>query len=345
MNVPENICVLRLSALGDVCNTVPVVRALQRARRDVKVTWIIDQTALPLVEDLPGVQFVTVRKRDGARAFFALRRAVAGMRFDALLHAQVSARANLLSLAVEADRRIGWDRQRSREGHGVIIRERVRAVPMQHQMLGLLEFARHLGAGGMVPERRLPLSESARVFARKYLPEKNRAVLISPCSSHPLRNWAAERCARLADWVISETGRPVVLIGGPSKIEYRVAREIESAMRAAPLNLVGKDTLKQSLAMLERAAVLIAPDSGPAHFAAAMGTPVVGLYAATWSRRSGPWGSLEHCVDRFDEAARRYLGQAPEELRWGTRIERPGVMELIKVDEVIGRLETLLKSR
>jgi heptosyltransferase I len=73
-----------------------------------------------------------------------------------------------------------------------------------------------------------------------------------------------------------------------------------------------------------------------------MGTPVVGLYAATWARRSGPLDSLEHTVDRFPEAARRFAGREPEELRWGKRLELPGVMALITPDMVIEKLERLL---
>ena len=93
------------------------------------------------------------------------------------------------------------------------------------------------------------------------------------------------------------------------------------------------------MALLQKAAVLISPDSGPAHIASALGTPVIGLHAATWSRRSGPYGSLEHCVDRFPEAARKFRGREPEELRWGTRIKTPRVMDLVTVDDVIEKLE------
>ena len=87
---------------------------------------------------------------------------------------------------------------------------------------------------------------------------------------------------------------------------------------------------------------MVAPDSGPAHFADAMGTPVVGLYAATWARRSGPVNNLEHSVDRFPDAARRFAGREPEKLRWGKRLERPGVMALITPEMVIERLRPLL---
>jgi heptosyltransferase I len=113
-------------------------------------------------------------------------------------------------------------------------------------------------------------------------------------------------------------------------------------MRRTPVNLIGRDTLKQSLAMFERAACLVAPDTGPAHFADAMGLPVVGLYAATWSRRSGPYSSLAHTVDRFPQAARTLKGCEPEQLRWGKRLEKPGVMELITPDDVIEKLRPIL---
>ena len=84
---------------------------------------------------------------------------------------------------------------------------------------------------------------------------------------------------------------------------------------------------------------MITPDSGPAHVASALGTPVIGLYAATWSRRSGPYNSLNLCVDRFEEAARKFRGKPPEELRWGTRIEEEGVMDLVRPEDVIERIE------
>ena len=186
------------------------------------------------------------------------------------------------------------------------------------------------------------MREEDRQFAREHQPEPGRAVLISPCSSHAARNWSVAGYAEVADWVIKKTGRPVILIGGPSEMERRTGEAIEAAMRRKSVNLIGKDTLGQSLAMLERAACLVAPDSGPVHFAAALGTPVVGIYASTWSRRSGPLGSLEHCVDRFPEACRKYLGREPEDVKWGKRVEKSGVMELVEPAAVIERLGTVL---
>lgn len=339
---PRSIALMRLSALGDVCHCIALVRALQRAFPEAAITWIIGRSERRLVEGLDGVEFIVLDKRAGRRGRRDVRRALRGRRFDVLLQAQVSARASLLSLSVRAERRIGFDRDRSREGHGLVVNERIRPVPFQHQAEALLEFARVLGADTDGVDRAPPIAAADRDFARTHQPEAGRAVLISPCSSHSMRNWSAERYAAVADHVIERHGRPVILVGGPSTIERETADAVVAAMKREPVDLVGKDTLGQALAMLERAACLVAPDSGPVHFAAALGTPVVGLYAATWSKRSGPLGSLEHCVDRFPEAAQRFLGKAPEDVRWGKRIERAEVMELVSVDAVIERLEALL---
>ncbi|MBS3823286.1 MAG: glycosyltransferase family 9 protein [Wenzhouxiangellaceae bacterium] len=341
MSAPDSICLLRLSALGDVCHCIATVRAIQRRWPDARLTWIVGRGEHRLVRDLPGVAFVVYDKRAGIGALAALRERLAH-RFDVLLHAQVSLRANMIAALIGADRRIGFDRERAREGHGLVINERIPAVPFQHQAEALLSFATVVGAGTEGVDRAPPIRDDDREFGREHQPEPGRAVLISPCSSHAARNWSVANYAEIADWVIEETGRLVILIGGPSETEKRIGEAIESAMRHDPVNLIGKDTLGQSLAMLERAACLVAPDSGPVHFAAALGTPVVGLYASTWSRRSGPLGSLEHCVDRFPEACRKYLGREPEQVRWGKRIEQPGVMELIEPEAVIERLSIVL---
>lgn len=341
---PRSICLLRLSALGDVCHCIALVRALQRQFPDTSITWIVGRSEFRLVQAMPEIECIVFDKRSGLKGFRALHRQLSGRRFDVLLHAQVSTRANLLGRMIAAKRRIGFDRARSREGHGWVINERIAAQPFQHQADAMLEFARVLGVEldlGDI-DRTPPILDEDRDFAAEHQPESNQAVLISPCSSHPARNWTISGYAQVADWIIEQTDRPVILIGGPSEIERQTAAEIESEMRQQPINLVGKDTLGQALAMLERAACLIAPDSGPLHFADALGTPVVGLYASTWSRRSGPYSSLGYCVDRFPQAAEQFCGKSAEQLRWGARIEKPGVMDLIQYEDVVAKLRLIL---
>jgi heptosyltransferase I len=278
-------------------------------------------------------------KRGGWKAVRELRRTLKPRRFDVLLHMQVAARANLLSRLVHAPVRLGWDTARSRDGHRWFVNRQVRAVPFQHQVEGFLEFARALGCEAGDPRWDLPVGEADRAWARQVLGEAPPVMMISPCSSHARRNWRPAWLAEVARHAIDQLGMRVVLTGGPSELERRVGVEIETACGGRVTNLIGKDTLKQSIALLERAAILVTPDSGPAHIASAVGTPVLGLYAATWSRRSGPWRSLDLCVDRFPEAARRYRRSEPESLRWGTRIEEEGVMDLIRPEDVIAKLD------
>ena len=110
------------------------------------------------------------------------------------------------------------------------------------------------------------------------------------------------------------------------------------------LDQVGKDTLPQLLALLSRASVLLSPDSGPAHMATLVGLPVIGLYAATNPARSGPYLSRASCVDAFAAAAARFRNATPERLPWATKIEAPGVMDLIEVDDAVEKLDELMRA-
>jgi heptosyltransferase I len=177
----------------------------------------------------------------------------------------------------------------------------------------------------------------------RHVPDGVPALIISPCSSHVLRNWNVAGYAAVGAHAVRKLGLKVLICGGRTPLEQRTAAEIAARMRAPATNLVGRDTLPEFYAVLGRARALLTPDSGPAHMGTSLGVPVVGLYAATNPARSGPYFSRDLCVDRFEEAARRFLGRPAAELPWRTRIEKPGVMDLIEPAEVIAKLETALE--
>src|ERR1043165_1394273 len=132
----------------------------------------------------------------------------------------------------------------------------------------------------------------------------------------------------------------IALCGGPSAYERQFGDEILARVKqCAPIDLIGKDTLKQFLALCRRSSLVLTPDSGPMHMANAVGTPVLGLHAASNPHRSGPYSDRRWCVDRYDAAARKFRNKPAAELPWGTKIEFPGVMDLIEVDAVIERFE------
>jgi len=141
---------------------------------------------------------------------------------------------------------------------------------------------------------------------------------------------------------VEKHGMRVILAGGPSALERDIGAAVERAAHAKLINQIGRDTLPQLLALLGRARALISPDSGPVHMATMVGTPVIGLYAATNPERSGPYFSRRWCVNAYAEASRKFRHREPEQLKWTEKIEEPGVMDLITVPQVAAKLDELL---
>ena len=343
---PRSLCLLRLSALGDVTHVLPLLHTLRSAWPEVAVTWVIGKGERRLLDGLPGVRFVEYDKKSGIKGMRALRRDL-GERFDVLLQLQVSARANLLSAFIPAKRRIGYDRSRSKDGHGLFINERIADRPGIHVLDAIGSFAEALGLQRDAVVWNLPVPDEAHAWARaQWDDDGRRTLMVSPCSSHALRNWRAERHAALADHAAAQGWR-IVLCGGRSALERDTGDAILAAMRArnGVLDLIGKDTLKQLPALLARADLLVTPDSGPMHIANAMGTKVLGLHAASNPNRSGPYSDRRYCVDRYDDAARKFRGKPASELKWGSKIEAEGVMDLATVDDAIAAFERCRADR
>jgi heptosyltransferase I len=341
--VPASICLLRTSAIGDVTHVLPLLRTLQAAWPRTSLTWIIGKLERRLLGDIAGVEFVTFDKAAGWAGMRAVRAALRDRHFDALLHMQVALRSNLLSLAVNAHRRIGYDHARSRDLHGLFINERIAPRHGEHVLDAIGSFCEPLGLRQTQVCWDIPVPDEAQDWAARQLPGDTPTLLVSPSSSHALRNWYAQRYAAVIDHAL-ERGWRVALVGGPSVAERAMADAVLGAGKRRPLDLTGKDTLKRLLALLARAQLLLSPDSGPMHMANAVGTRVLGLHAASNPQRSGPYSDRRWCVDKYDAAARRYLHRPASDLRWGTKIERPGVMGLISVDDVIERFEACARD-
>jgi heptosyltransferase I len=361
---PRTICLLRLSALGDVTHVLPLIRTLRRAWPDVTLTWVIGKGEQKLLDGLEDVEFLVYDKKTGLAGMRELHATLAGRRFDALLQMQVAARANLLSAFLPAKRRIGYDKSRSKDLHGLFINERIPDRPGIHVLDAIGSFCEPLGLKQTDVVWDLPVPEDAWAWARAQWPDDGKPTLaISPCSSHARRNWRAERYAAVADHALARGWR-VVLCGGRSALERETSDAILAQLSAvsqemltkstlssgvqsndmpsksgALLDLVGKDTLKQLPALLARADLLMTPDSGPMHIANAMGTKVLGLHAASNPARSGPYSDIRFCANRYDDAARKYLGKHASELKWGTKIEHDGVMDLVTVEDAIAAFE------
>lgn len=348
LHAPESLCLLRLSALGDVTHTVPVVRTLQHAWPDTRLTWIIGRLEAELVGDLPGVEFIVFDKACGAVAFRDLWRDLGGRRFDVLLQMQVALRANLAGRLVRAPLRIGFDRARSRDGHGLFVNRRIEPHPRAHVLDGLFDFLQALGIDERILRWDIPVPDAAAAFAQEQLPDGQSYLTINPCTSARVnnwRNWSAERYAAVADHAATVHGLRTVLTGGPTLAEREMADAIAARVENDVIDLVGATRPKQLLAVLSRARVAIAPDTGPLHIAAAIGTPVIGLYATSNPERTGPYQWRDWVVNRYPEALAAECGRTPEEVRWGRRVRNPDAMQRIAVEDVTTRLDALMRSR
>lgn len=341
----KSICILRLSAIGDVTHVIPVVLSLQEQVPGAEITWVIGKIEANLVRDLPGVEFIIFDKKAGRRGYSDLRKKMQGRKFDALLHMQVAFRANLAAACIPASVKVGYDKARSKDLHSLFINRRIKPAPQQHVRDCLASFLEPLGLSPAPPRWQIPLSEEDHHFARAQLATEQRNLVISPCASHPLRNWPAERYAQLADHAIREHGMKVILVGSPAPFEAEYCAAIEAAMTGKAHNICGKDTLKQLAALISRADLVVAPDTGPAHIASAVGTDVLGLFAASNPYRSGPYNSLEWCVNRYPEALEKFTGKTVEQARWGAKAEFEGAMELITVEDTIAVLNRWIEAQ
>ncbi len=326
---------------------LPVLRTLQANWPDCHITWIIGKLEATLVDDIPGVEFIIFDKSQGLNSYFALHKQLKSRQFDILLHMQAASRASLISLLINAPIKLGFDRQRARDYQWLFTNRKIAAETQAHVLDGFFGFLQALG----ITERKLqwdiPIPTEAQQFAQQQLDTTRKSLIINPCSSSRLRNWrnwSAQKYAYIADYAQQQYGMQVVLTGGPAENERAMAAAIEQACQHTLVNLVGQTNLKQMLAVLAQGSVLISPDTGPAHMATAVGLPVIGLYASSNPRRTGPYLSEQWLVDKYPEALLKYNKQHVSDVRWGQRVRSAEVMDCISTDDVKHQLDALLKA-
>jgi heptosyltransferase I len=343
---PQSVCLLRLSAIGDTCHAAAALGALKEAWPQTRFTWIIGKLEAKLMSAvLPEVEFITFDKREMTRELLRLRKVLAGRRFDLLLDLQLSIRASLVSVLVSSPVKLGFDRKRARELQWLFTNEQIAPAVSEHVLDSFMGFVRACGVDPRPASWDITLPASALEYADRLIPDARPTLVISPCSSHPARNWSAERYAAVADHAAAKHHMRVIVAGGRSALERRMGSDIAAAARAELIDQIGKDTLPELLGLLAKATALVSPDSGPLHMATMVGLPVIGLYAATRSARAGPYYSRQWCVDKYDQASRMVFGKPAADLPWTEKIERAGVMDLIEVADVTRKLDALIRYR
>jgi len=199
---PEKVCLLRLSAIGDCCHVVPLLRTLQDAWPRTRFSWVIGKVEAKLMSLIPEVELITVDKGAGLAAYGRLRSEMKRRGgFDLLLHLQLSIRASVAAAVVPAPLKLGFDTARARELQWLFTNARVAPRQREHVLDSFLGFAETLGVPRRKPRWDIPLPATAHEYAVHQVPDAQPTLLISACSSHALRNWPAQRYAAVAGHV------------------------------------------------------------------------------------------------------------------------------------------------
>lgn len=342
MQTIKSVCLLRLSAIGDVCHAIAMVSTLRAQNPDIQLTWVIGKIEYQLVKHIPNVEFIIFDKQQGMNAFTHLKQEVKGRHFDVLLAMQIALRANIAAFLIPAKRKIGFDWRRSKELHWLAINDSIESQTHPHVLDGFMGFAKALMCEK--PETLawdISIPEEDTLWFKAQSADWGQYVVINPAASKKERNWLPERYAQITDH-LREKGFTVVITGGPSPLDRTITDDILQRTKGHCIDLVGKTSLIQLVRVLQGAKLVIAPDTGPAHMATMVNTPVIGLYAHSNPRRTGPYLSQHLCVSVYDEVIQEQQGKTWKNLKWGTRAKGSDLMSRISVNAVIEKIGTII---
>lgn len=330
--VPESVCIVMLTALGDAVHVLPVINAFKRHAPGTRVTWVVQPAAAALVQGHPAIdELIVFERHRGWTAFAAMRRDLSRRRFGAVLLLQPYFKAALLAAFARSDVKIGTDRGRARDLSWLATPHRLPARPLAHMQDQFLEFLDPFGVpreplvwelGPWAPERRW----QREFFARFERPVAS--VVIG--TSKPEKDWRPERWAAVIDSLDRDFGLQPVLVGGTSKRERAAERTIMARAHSRPVSALGSG-IRPLISILDGSALVLSPDTGPLHMAVALDRPVISLIGYNDPRRTGPYArSQELIIDAFHE---------PGESGPITARRRVGRMERIGVADVLAKVE------
>ncbi len=298
------ILLVKLSAIGDVVQSLPVLAALRTRYPEANISWVVGEAAFPLLVGHPLLDETILfpRQRLGqlasslhswprlvleARSFI---RKLRSKRYDVVIDLQGLLKSGILTWFSRAGRKIGFSG--TREGSAVFLTERLPAYdPDEHAVLRYLRLAAHLGAKTQQPLFPLGLDDRDRTRAGNMLKdlsvEPDRFLVMIPGAAWPTKQWTASGFAQVADLAQDKWGIRSVIVG--SSGDSRLASAIVEMARSRPIDLTGKTDLKTLAAIYGFASAVVTTDTGPMHLAAATGVPVVALFGPTAPWRTGPY--------------------------------------------------------
>lgn len=337
---PKSICILRLSAIGDVCHALAAVQHIQRHWQQTKITWIIGKTEAALFAHVKGIRFVIYDKKSGWKGILALWKQLKHERFDLLLNMQTAIRASILSLGIRAECKWGFGQIRSREGQRWFVHQQINDPINPHVLDGFFAFAEQLGIPPALPQWELGVTEQEKQKARTFIDPMRKNLLIAPCSSKAEKDWLPERYAEVAN-IAHQQNIQVIFCGSPVPREMAMVEKICSLCGFTPVNACGKTSLLELTALISLVDLVLAPDSGPAHLATTQGTPVIGLYAYHNPLRTGPYNNLANVISVYEQNIQKEYGKPSNQLPWATKLKGKQLMADIQVKDVLAEMKKM----
>ncbi len=342
-SAPKSLCVLRLSAIGDVCNTIATVQAIQKQWPDTQITWITGKLEAQLLQAVNGIEVIIFNKKAGLDGYKSLWNQLKGREFDALLHMQYAIRASLATLGIKAKYKLGFSSDRSQDFQTLFTNVKVPSPTSLHVADGLMAFAHQIGTSQSELSWSLSYSDEDSIWAKTQLESGKPNLLLVPGASKAYKNWNAKGYVDVIKHVRGK-GWNVILGGSPAKVEVDLANEIQALLNAPCLNLVGESSILQMLALIDKVEMVIAPDTGPAHMASAMNTPIIGLYAHHNPLRVGPYNYLKYAVSVYEELIFAETGKTSQELSWRTRAKDETAMSRITSERVVAMFDQVIED-
>jgi lipopolysaccharide heptosyltransferase I len=342
----NNILIVRLSALGDVVHCLPALDALRRHFPNARISWAVEETAAGLLEGHPQLnEVIKLPRRQWTRALrnplkwpwlaWNTRGFFSGLHkrgFDLAIDFQGNLRSGLVSWLSGAKVRLGRGPSHAKEG-SYIFATHHHAPPVRiHRVERALSMAQSLGVDISNAKGIVPVDPQARETVSRWLAEIGGDQSASLVAIHPgtskfgsLKKWDTEKYRALAERLVREDGAIVVLTWGTE--DERL--ECEAIAKGAGIHVAPKFTLKELVALLEKAALFIGADTGPLHISAALGTRVVGIYGPKDPVIYGPYGE-GHAVVRSGEPCSPCTLRRCEEMRCMKKIAAEDVYSAVK---------------
>jgi heptosyltransferase-1 len=303
--------IIKMSSIGDVVHALPVAGALRRRHPHARLTWVAESWTAPLLSGHPAIdRIVTLPPMRwsavGKAWLLAITRAIADLRsepYDLVLDLQGLFKSGVMAVLSRARQR--FTVAGAREG-ARLLSQPVSPLPGHcHAVDEYLHAAAVLGAAPDPVRFDLNVQAGAAATIHRRLDSLGIGidlplVVINPSASVPWKHWPAERWAQVASALAEQCA--IVLVGGHEQRRrhgevYRLATARSHASLGIH-DLTGTTALTELVALLARCTVHLAPDTGSAHIAAALGRPVIGLYGPTPPWRQGPYGQLDRVVYR-----------------------------------------------